>query len=84
MRHLEVLINEKLEALDPEKKSLNLCIACSAGVDSTVLLQLLHKISLTKTQVFLSVCHVNYALRGEESRIELYDNKRERYFPITK
>ena len=67
MRHLEVLINEKLEALDPEKKSLNLCIACSAGVDSTVLLQLLHKISLTKTQVFLSVCHVNYALRGEES-----------------
>lgn len=67
MRHLEVLINEKLEALDFEKKGINLCVACSAGVDSTVLLHLLHKISLTRAQLSLSVCHVNYGLRAEES-----------------
>jgi tRNA(Ile)-lysidine synthase len=70
MRHLEVLINEKLEALDPEKKGLSLCVACSAGVDSTVLLHLLHKISLKKNNVFLSVCHVNYGLRAEESNVD--------------
>lgn len=64
---LELLVNNKLEALDFKEGGLKLCVACSAGLDSTVLLHLLRKISEKKPQLSLGVCHVNYGLRGEDS-----------------
>ncbi|WP_186280015.1 tRNA lysidine(34) synthetase TilS [Fluviicola chungangensis] len=43
-------------------QSFNLCVACSGGLDSTVLLTALVQLGLKP-----SVLHINYQLRGEES-----------------
>lgn len=43
-------------------QSFNLCVACSGGLDSTVLLT-----ALVQSGLKPSVLHINYQLRGEES-----------------
>lgn len=43
-------------------KTFNLCVACSGGLDSTVLLEVLVKLGYKPL-----ILHINYQLRGEES-----------------
>ena len=45
-----------------ELEAFHLCVACSGGLDSTVLLEVLVRTGLKPT-----VLHINYQLRGEES-----------------
>lgn len=54
------MVNEAITTLD--LKSFNLCVACSGGLDSTVLLEV-----LVWTGLEPSILHINYQLRGEES-----------------
>lgn len=46
-------------------KGKHLYVACSGGLDSTILLHLVHSMNLP-----LTALHVNYHLRGEESNID--------------
>lgn len=43
-------------------KGLSVCVACSAGLDSTVLLEVLVQLGYTP-----KILHINYQLRGEDS-----------------
>ncbi len=51
-----------LKRLQIQNRHAKLLLACSAGIDSMVLLHALHKMKFT-----LEVAHVNFKLRGEES-----------------
>lgn len=51
-----------IDTVFPELKESSFLIACSGGVDSTVLAHLCHKADLT-----FALAHVNYQLRGAES-----------------
>jgi tRNA(Ile)-lysidine synthase len=54
------LVKEAVSGLKLE--SFNLCVACSGGLDSTVLLEVLVQLGYKPL-----ILHVNYQLRGEES-----------------
>ena len=54
------VVKEALSKLDLQK--FNLCVACSGGLDSTVLLEALIPLGFEPR-----VLHINYQLRGEES-----------------
>lgn len=54
------MVKEAVSRLDLQ--SFNLCVACSGGLDSTVLLEVLVKLGYKPL-----VLHINYQLRGEES-----------------
>ncbi len=54
------VVREAISRLNLQK--FNLCVACSGGLDSTVLLEVLVWAGLEP-----SVLHINYQLRGEES-----------------
>jgi tRNA(Ile)-lysidine synthetase-like protein len=57
------------EALKPKlSESLQgVVVACSAGVDSTVLFHLLAGLAISQKKIRLAVTHVAYGLRGDES-----------------
>src|SRR3990167_2014535 len=44
-------------------------VACSGGIDSTVLFHILF--SMIKDKTRLAICHVNYGLRAEETQREV-------------
>ena len=53
-------------------KKINQCfhrvaVACSGGVDSTVLFHLLYQWTRAKKKPELAICHTNFGLRGKES-----------------
>ena len=54
------LVKEAVSKL--ELRPFNLCVACSGGLDSTVLLEVLVKLGYKPL-----ILHINYQLRGEES-----------------
>jgi tRNA(Ile)-lysidine synthase len=54
------VVKETISQLDLQ--SFNLCVACSGGLDSTVLLEALIPLGFEPT-----ILHINYQLRGEES-----------------
>lgn len=64
---LEEKIQKKLELRCRENSGMKLCVACSSGVDSTVLFHLLQKLRRQGLSFDLAIAHVNFALRGNES-----------------
>jgi len=50
------------------RSKLRILCACSGGVDSTVLLDLLHTIP----EIEISIIHINHELRGQESLSDMY------------
>lgn len=72
MTILERKIKEKLEKklATQMRNNSKICIACSSGLDSTALFQLLIQISKEFKTVKLSIAHVNYGLRDQESDLD--------------
>lgn len=64
-KHLEAYLTESIELLTNNYKGI--CVACSGGLDSTVLFHCLFRHLKGNSNIKLSISHINYSLRGKES-----------------
>ena len=65
LNKLESFVCETVEAIPPRFQGV--VVACSGGLDSSVLFHLFCKILKAKGKISLALCHVHFGLRGEES-----------------